>query len=82
MISPEEVWICLELTALLLLGKEHLVDLLTNLVVGDLDIILGVTAVGHKGHEAVLGDIELIFVNPTIQPSSHQGNSRAGTPCE
>lgn len=53
----------MSLTALLLLNGEHLVDLLTNLVVGNLDIVLGVTVVGHQGHEAILGDVELIFVS-------------------
>lgn len=49
----------LRLTAVLLLSGVHLVDLLANIVVGDLDIILGVTVVGHQGHEAILGDVEL-----------------------
>jgi hypothetical protein len=71
------------LTAILVVHSEHLVDLLTNLVVGNLNIILGVTVVGHEGHEAVLGDVELILVNKMTGISSfalRQRDSRAGTP--
>jgi hypothetical protein len=48
------------LTGVLLLLSEELGDLLANLVVGQRDIILGVTVVGHKGEETVVGDVELI----------------------
>lgn len=48
------------LTGVLLLLSEELGDLLANLVVGQRNIILGVTVVGHEGEETVVGDVELI----------------------
>jgi hypothetical protein len=47
------------LTDVLLLITEHLDDALTELVVGDLDIILGVTVILHEGEEVIVGDVEL-----------------------
>lgn len=69
----------MRLTALLLINGEHLVDLLTNFVVGNLDIILGVTVVGHQGHEAILGDVELNFVNKMTSVSSRKPRGGGGT---
>lgn len=47
------------LTAVLALLVEHLVDSLTNLTLGDLDIVLGVTGLVHEGEEAIVSDIKL-----------------------
>jgi hypothetical protein len=47
------------LTGVLLVDLEKLVDLVANFTVGHADIILGVTVVVHKGEVAVIGDVEL-----------------------
>lgn len=52
-------WPQVVLTDVLLLLTEHLDDALTELVVGDLDIILGVTVILHEGKEVIVGDVEL-----------------------
>lgn len=50
----------IELTGVLLLDLEKLVDLLGDLTaVGHLDVILGLTILRHEGEEAIVGDIEL-----------------------
>lgn len=49
----------LKLTGVLLLINEELVDSLTNLVVGDLDVVLGGAVVKHEGKETVVSDVEL-----------------------
>lgn len=54
------------LTGVLLLLSEELGDLLANLVVGQRNIILGVTVVGHEGEETVVGDVELICMLVTF----------------
>ena len=46
-------------TGVLLLSGEELGDLVTDLAVGHLDIVLGVTIIVHEGKEAVVRDIEL-----------------------
>lgn len=43
---------------ILLIGLEQLDDLVTDLTVGHLDIILGVTIVVHQGEVAIIGDVE------------------------
>jgi hypothetical protein len=48
-----------QLTGVLLINLEELVDLLTNLTVGHADIVLGVTVVVHEGEEAIVRDVEL-----------------------
>lgn len=48
-----------QLTSVLLVNPEELVDLLTNLTVGHADIVLGVTVVVHEGEEAIVRDVEL-----------------------
>lgn len=48
-----------QLTGVLLLDLEKLVDLLTNLAIGHLHIILGVTVVVHEGEKAVIRNVEL-----------------------
>ena len=50
------------LTGVLLLLLEELGDLLANLVVGQRNIVLGVTVIGHEGEEAVVGDVELEYL--------------------
>lgn len=57
------------LTDVLLLLLEHLLDALTKIVVGDLDIVLGVTVILHQGQEVIVGDVQLI--------SSQSSTSRA-----
>lgn len=47
------------LTGVLLLLLEELGDTLTDLVIGELDIILGVTVLLHQGKEAIIGNVEL-----------------------
>jgi len=37
---------------------EHLVDLVTNLAIGDLDVVLGGAVVGHEGEETVVSNVE------------------------
>ena len=37
----------------------ELLDLVTNLAIGDFDIVLGGAIIQHEGEEAVIGDIEL-----------------------
>ena len=50
------------LTGVLLLLLEELGDLLANIVVGQRNIILGVTVISHEGEEAVVGDVELEYL--------------------
>ena len=47
------------LTGVLSLIVEELVDLFTNLAVGELDVVLGGTVVGHEGQEAVISNVKL-----------------------
>ncbi len=47
------------LTGVLLIFLEELRDLVANFALWHLDIILGVTAFGHEGEEAVVSDVEL-----------------------
>lgn len=59
-----------QLTGVLLVNLEELVDLLTNLTVGHADIVLGVTVVVHEGEEAIVRDVELQkCVNKSQAPS-------------
>ena len=48
-----------ELTGVLALLGEELVDLVTNFTVGKLDIVLGGTIVRHEGKETIVLDVEL-----------------------
>ena len=50
-----------KLTGILLLGGEEFVNLLANLSVWDLNIILGLTIIGHQREESVVGNIELVL---------------------
>ena len=52
----------LELTGVLAVLVEHLVDLVTNLAIGDLDVVLGGAVVGHEGEETVVRNVELDLV--------------------
>lgn len=47
------------LTDVLALLLEHAGQALTNLAVGDLDIILGVTVILQEREETIVGDIQL-----------------------
>ena len=49
----------LELTGVLLLLNEELVDSVTDLVLGDLDVVLGGAVVKHEGEETIVSDVEL-----------------------
>lgn len=48
-----------KLTDVLLLITEHALNTGTNVVVGELDVVLGVTVVLHEGEETIVGDVEL-----------------------
>lgn len=48
-------------TGVLVLLVEHLVDLITELTVGELDIVLGGAIIGHQGEETIISDIELRY---------------------
>ena len=47
------------LTDVLALLLEHAGQALTNLALGNLDIILGVTVILQEGEETIVGDIQL-----------------------
>ena len=47
------------LTDDLLLILKHALDLVTEIAIGDLDIVLGVTVILHQRQEVVVGDIQL-----------------------
>jgi len=47
------------LTDVLLLLTEHLEDTGTDLTLGELDIVLGVTVILHQGQEVIIGDVQL-----------------------
>jgi len=46
----------------LLLGGEELLDLVTNLTIWNLNIILGLTIIGHQGKETIVGDIKKLVL--------------------
>lgn len=46
-------------TDILLLLTEHLDDTGAELVIGQLDIVLGVTVILHQGQEVIIGDVQL-----------------------
>jgi hypothetical protein len=48
-----------ELTGVLSILSEELVDLVTSFAIGDLDIVFGGAIVGHKGEETIVSDVEL-----------------------
>jgi hypothetical protein len=52
-----------KLTGVFLFGGEKLVDLLANFSLGNLDIVLGLTIIGHQGEETIIRNIELLFVS-------------------
>lgn len=62
----------------------HLLDPLTNLALGELDIVLGVAAVVHEGKETVVSHIKLGGVMLAHQSwqewQGGDGHLRAGTP--
>ena len=49
-----------ELTGLLLVISEQLLDLVPDFSIGDLDVVLGAAIIGHEGQETVVADVELI----------------------
>jgi hypothetical protein len=46
-------------TDVLLLLTEHLEDTVTDITIGELDIVLGVTVILHQGQEVIIGDVQL-----------------------
>jgi hypothetical protein len=46
-------------TDILLLLTEHLDDTGTEIGIGQLDIVLGVTVILHQGQEVIIGDVQL-----------------------
>jgi hypothetical protein len=48
-----------QLTGVLAILVEELVDFLANLAIGELDIVLGGTVIRHEGEETIVGNIEL-----------------------
>lgn len=74
-ISPK-----VKLTGVLALLSEELVDLVTNLAIGNLDVVLGGAIVGHEGKETIIGNVELsaMLARPCrVMSGLHL---RAGTP--
>jgi hypothetical protein len=55
-------------TAILAILLEHLLDLVANLTLGNLDIVLGAAVVVHEGQEAVISDIELFLCQFMLHP--------------
>lgn len=60
-------------TGIFVLGDEHLLDLVTNISLGELDIVLGVTIVRHEGKEAVIGNIKLVLSSDKPLPDTQRG---------
>ena len=52
----------MRLTAILAVVGEHLVDLVTNFTLRELDIVLGAAIVIHQRKETVIGDVELVHI--------------------
>ena len=50
------------LTSVLAVFLEELLDLFASLAIGNLNIILGGTIVGHEGEKVVIGDVKLKIV--------------------
>jgi hypothetical protein len=63
-----------QLTGVLAILGEHFVDLLADVVVGDLDVVLGGAVIGHEGEETVVSDINL-----RCAISSDSADDSAGT---
>jgi hypothetical protein len=51
-----------KLTGVLALLGEELVDLVTNLAIGDLDVVLGGAVVRHEGKETILRNVDLGWI--------------------
>ena len=49
----------MRLTSVFAVFGEQLVDLVANIILRDLDIILGGAIIRHEREEAVVGDVEL-----------------------
>jgi hypothetical protein len=56
-VSPKRMLV--QLTGVLALLVEELVDLVANLTIGNLNVVLGGTIVGHEGKETVVGNVKL-----------------------
>lgn len=65
------------LTDVLLLLAEHLDDARTELVVRDLDIVLGVTVILHQGEEVIVGDVKLRRTKQ-VSLCAQEGEGEAG----
>jgi hypothetical protein len=42
---------------------EKSLDLLTNLTLGNLDVVLGLAVIGHQGEETIVRDIKLFITD-------------------
>jgi hypothetical protein len=49
----------MRLTGVLAIVGEELGDLVTNLTIGNLDVVLGGAIIGHEGEETIVGNVEL-----------------------
>ena len=56
---------------------DHLLNSITKIAIGELDIVLGVAGVIHEGKEIIIGDIELDAVEYTCS-IVQRAHSRAG----
>jgi hypothetical protein len=57
--DPNKNKLTRELTGVLLVSAEELLDLVTNFALGDFDVVLGGAILRHEGQETVVGDIKL-----------------------
>ena len=51
----------LQLTSVLLLSAEKLLNLVTNFTIRNLDIVLGLSVISHKGEETIIRDVKLMM---------------------
>lgn len=58
-IFHNDCWYLVGPTGVLALVGEELVDLVTNLAIGKLDVVLGGAVVGHEGKETILRNVDL-----------------------
>ena len=65
--ETDQLWSNQQLTGVLLILCEELLNLVTDFTIGHADIILGVTVVVHEGEETVVGDVKLLDRVSTIE---------------
>lgn len=59
-------------TGVLLFLPEELVDLVTDLTRGDLDVVLGGAVIVHEGKEVIVGDVELLQASGSVYRATPQ----------